>query len=113
MNCPFVLMIGINLITKFPKISDDPDTYNGGHINYFTFGDLRNLLKKSGLKLLYEEGIAYRSYRSIKTIIFRYLMRLWETEIEKEFFCKGIVIKAEKCNQSFKKTNSRLSKNNL
>jgi methionine biosynthesis protein MetW len=96
-NVRFIECVSLLLLKgQFPKTSNDHDTYNGGHINYFTFRDLRNLLKKSGFKLLHERGIAYRPYRSVKTIIFRYLMRLWETQVEKEFFCKGIIIKAEK-----------------
>ena len=43
---------------KFSKTSDDPDTYNGGHINYFTFSDIRNLLKNSVFNLLIERVIA-------------------------------------------------------
>jgi hypothetical protein len=81
---------------QFPKTSDDPDTYNGGHINYFTFRDIRNLLKNSGFNLLHERGIAYRPYRSFKIIIFRFVMQLLESEIEKEFFYKGIAVKAQK-----------------
>ena len=83
---------------EFSKTSDDSDTYNGGHINYFTFSDLRELLKDTGFKLIYEKGIAYRPYKTIKTIVFRRLVRLWETEVEKEFFCKGIIVKAVKIN---------------
>jgi methionine biosynthesis protein MetW len=81
---------------KFPKTSDDPDVYNGGHVNYFTFLDIRNLLNNSGFKVLSEKGVAHRPYRSLKTIIFRYLLRFYETEVEKEFFYKGIAIKAQK-----------------
>jgi methionine biosynthesis protein MetW len=81
---------------KFPKTSDDPDTYNGGHVNYFTFRDIRGLLKHSGFNLLIEKGIAYRPYRTVKTFIFRQVIQFWEPELKKEFFCKGIAVKAKK-----------------
>ena len=96
-NVRFIEFVSSILLKgQFPKTSNDPDTYNGGHINYFTFSDIRSLLKSSGFNLMRERGIAYRPYRSLKTIIFRYVMRFWESEFEKEFFCKGIAVKAQK-----------------
>jgi methionine biosynthesis protein MetW len=96
-NVRFIEFVSqILLKGKFPKTSDDTDTYNGGHINFFTFRDIRNLLKNTGFNLLHERGIAYRPYRSFKTIIFKYVMQFLESELEKEFFYKGIAVKAQK-----------------
>jgi methionine biosynthesis protein MetW len=96
-NVRFIEYVSSMLLKgKFSSTSDDKDTYNGGHLNYFTFRDLRALLNQSGFRVLHEKGIALRSYKSFKTILFRRLIRLWEREVEKEFFCKGIIVKATK-----------------
>lgn len=96
-NVRFIEFVSkILLKGRFPKTSDDLHTYNGGHINYFTFRDIKNLLSNVGFKILEDKGIAYRPYRTFKIRIFRAVMKLWEKEIEKEFFSKGIIVKAQK-----------------
>jgi len=81
---------------KFPKTSDDFESYNGGHIQYFTFSDIDGILRQNKFIPLIEKGIAYRPYRSLKVFIFRNLMRFFEKDVKKEFFCKGIAVKAQK-----------------
>lgn len=83
----------------FPKTSYDIDSYDGGHIHYFTFSDIRRLLEENGFKILEEKGVAYRPYKSIKMSIFRIVARVWEKQVEKEFFHRGIIIKAQKINE--------------
>ena len=34
---------------RFPRTSDDPEGYDGGHLHYFTFADAHHLLKEAGL----------------------------------------------------------------
>ena len=81
---------------KFPRTSDDIESYNGGHIQYFTFSDLIGLLRQSKFISLVEKGIVYRPYKSFKLFVFRMLMRFFEKNLEQEFFCKGIAVKAKK-----------------
>lgn len=82
----------------FPKTSYDAYSYDGGHIHYFTFSDIRILLERNGFKILEEGGVAYRPFRSVKMSIFRIIARVWENQVEKEFFHRGIIVKAQRIN---------------
>ena len=81
---------------EFPKTSHDKFSYDGGHIHYFTFKDIRKLLKNNGFKIKLEQGFDEKKYRSIKTLLFRLFIKLFEKNISKEFFCPGILFKAIK-----------------
>ncbi len=61
----------------FPKTSGDKEHYDGGHLHYFTFGDIEILLEKRGFKVLQMSGVFGKDFM-------------------KEFLSPGIVIKAKK-----------------
>jgi methionine biosynthesis protein MetW len=62
---------------KFPKTSNDKEHYDGGHLHYFTFNDVEELLVSYGFKIVGKYGIFGR-------------------KILKEFLSAGIIIKGEK-----------------
>ncbi len=84
---------------QFPKTSHDEFCYDGGHIHYFTFKDISKLLEKAGFKIKLEKGFDEKKYRSLKTLLFRVSIKLFEKDISKEFFCPGILFNAIKSNE--------------
>ncbi|MFX0135401.1 MAG: class I SAM-dependent methyltransferase [Candidatus Hodarchaeota archaeon] len=64
---------------RFPKTSNDFELYDGGHIHYFTFKDMKNILEKTGFKILIERGVLRINFL-------------------KSLLSPGIVIKAKKNN---------------
>ncbi|NMX21364.1 hypothetical protein C5S30_02780 [ANME-1 cluster archaeon GoMg4] len=66
-----------NLIIKgrFPKTSNDTEHWDGGHLHYFTFKDIEDILKEYGFRIVMKKGVFGR-------------------DIFKEFLSTGIVIKA-------------------
>ena len=81
---------------RFPMTSQDKGCYDGGHIHYFTFRDVRSLLVSSGFVIIKERGYDEKHYLSPKILVFRILMKFWERDLKKEFFCPGILFKAKK-----------------
>jgi hypothetical protein len=80
----------------FPKTSQDCGSYDGGHLHYFTFRDIKKLLTKVGFSVVRERGYDQKKYFSAKVAAFKLMMKLWEKEINKEFFCQGILVTATK-----------------
>lgn len=62
---------------KFPKTSTDTDHYDGGHLHYFTYKDIENILENEGFKIVKKSGVFGR-------------------DIIKEFLSPGVVFKAKK-----------------
>ncbi|MDI3501051.1 MAG: hypothetical protein PWP22_822 [Thermoanaerobacter sp.] len=62
---------------KFPKTSDDTELWDGGHLHYFTFKDIEELLKSNGFKIVKKCGVFGRN-------------------VFKELLSPGIVIKGVK-----------------
>lgn len=85
----------LKLILKgiFPKTSEDSSIYDGGHIHFFTFSDMHNLLSNSRFKIILEEGIINKEKRGWKG---RILERLVGKRFMLEFRSPGILIIAKK-----------------
>ena len=79
-----------------PKTNLDKEGYDGGHLHYFTFTDMKKILTDYDFQILQEKGISVRFYNSLKLRIFYFLSKLWEKDPMREFFCQGIMIKAKK-----------------
>ncbi|MGB8216462.1 MAG: methyltransferase domain-containing protein [Candidatus Methanoperedens sp.] len=62
---------------RFPKTSGDVEHYDGGHLHYFTFRDIEEMLEKRGFKVIQRSGVFGKDFM-------------------KEFLSPGIVIKAKK-----------------
>ena len=96
-NIRFIDFINPLLIKGvFPKTSQDSGSYDGGHLHYFTFRDIKKLLSKVGFTVVRERGYDEKKYFSAKVLAFKMMMKLWEKEINKEFFCQGILVTATK-----------------
>jgi methionine biosynthesis protein MetW len=96
-NIRFIDFINsLTLRGAFPKTSQDRGSYTGGHLHYFTFRDIKKLLNKVGFRVVRERGYDRKKYFSAKVAAFKMMMRLWEKEINKEFFCQGILTTATK-----------------
>jgi len=85
----------LTLIFKgnFPITSDDKTAYDGGHIHYFTFSDLREILQGVGFKIIKEEGIINKPKRGIIGKIGEIILG---KKIMREFRSPGILIIGEK-----------------
>jgi methionine biosynthesis protein MetW len=81
---------------QFPKTSQDEGSYDGGHIHYFTFRDIRELLLRNGFRIIKERGYDEKAYFSPKVLFFKLIVRVWEKDVNREFFCPGILFKALK-----------------
>lgn len=77
----------------FPKTSEDSKEYDGGHLHFFTFSDIRNLLINTGFKVIKEKGIINKKERGWKG-------RLFEKFLGKRFMLEfrtpGILVIAQK-----------------
>lgn len=62
---------------RFPKTSADTRRYNGGHLHYFTYKDIEELLKTNGFTTLKKQGVFGKNFM-------------------KEFLSPGVIIKARK-----------------
>ncbi len=78
---------------KFPKTSMEDGFLDGGHIHFFTFKDLKNLLVHVGFRVISEEGIINKKSRGWKG---RILEMIFGKKIMREFRSGGILIVAEK-----------------
>lgn len=81
---------------RSPRTNLDQEGYDGGHLHYFTFADLKHLLTRFDFEIVAERGFAKRIYRSGKVYLFYLISKLWEKNTDREFFCQGILIKARK-----------------
>ncbi|TAK29850.1 MAG: class I SAM-dependent methyltransferase [Chloroflexota bacterium] len=74
---------------RFPRTSGDEEAYDGGHLHYFTTGDLRALLSGVGLVTTHAQGmIASRSLG---------FLRPWAAcGPVREFLSAGIVVRARR-----------------
>ena len=84
------------LYGHFPRTSQDIGGYDGGHLHYFTFRDIRALLSKTGFQIVKERGYDEKHYFSPKVLLFKMIIRFWERDLKKEFFSPGILFKAKK-----------------
>jgi len=78
---------------RFPKTSLDPALYDGGHIHFFTYKDLEELLIINGFKIERTEGIINKRHRGWKGKLIEIILG---TRIMHEFRSPGILIIARK-----------------
>ena len=77
----------------FPKTSTDNNSYDGGHIHFFTFTDIRNLLLANRFKIIEYRGIINKKERGWKGKIIEFLIG---SKIMREFRSPGILFIARK-----------------
>lgn len=78
---------------KFPITSEDKSAYDGGHIHYFTFSDIKEILINAGFTITFVAGIINRFKRGIKG---RILEKILGKQFMREFRSPGILIVARK-----------------
>jgi len=78
---------------RFPTTSEDKTAYDGGHIHYFTFSDLKEILKGAGFKIIQEEGIINKARRGVIGKVGEIILG---KKIMREFRSPGILIIGEK-----------------
>lgn len=78
---------------RFPKTSNNKVAYDGGHIHYFTFSDLKLILKKCGFKVTHEVGIINKKKRGTLGRIFE---KIIGENFMREFRSPGILIISKK-----------------
>jgi len=74
---------------RFPKTSTDISQYDGGHIHFFTFNDLIDLVKKNGFLIEEIEGVINKTRRGWKGRILEFI---FGKKIMLEFRAPGILI---------------------
>jgi len=79
---------------RFPLTSSDPRGWQGGHIHFFTNGDLEALLRDSGFADVVHHGAASAS--SQRTLRYRVLARLLGARREREFLMAGSFAEASR-----------------
>jgi 2-polyprenyl-3-methyl-5-hydroxy-6-metoxy-1,4-benzoquinol methylase len=79
---------------RFPRTSTDLKShFTGGHLHYFTFSDLAELLRLAGFRVEREEGLFCKSGFSGKEKLLRRFLGL---RLFREFFAEGIIVLGRK-----------------
>lgn len=69
----------------FPRTSDDPSAYDGGHLHYFTFADVEGLMARAGFRELNREPVLDPAkYRRASRFVGGHMLR--------EFFSGGLIV---------------------
>jgi SAM-dependent methyltransferase len=79
---------------KFPRTSNERIGYDGGHLHYFTHGDLKELFKRTGFREVRTNGLVTPEGRFV--LLKRLLRKGLNESFIREFLSPGIVIKAKK-----------------
>jgi len=81
---------------RFPRTSNDPKGYDGGHLHYFTFGDCRALLAEANFAAIE----AYRLYRWARLSrwgkVKEAIKSLMGEGFKREFFSSAVVMRASR-----------------
>jgi 2-polyprenyl-3-methyl-5-hydroxy-6-metoxy-1,4-benzoquinol methylase len=77
----------------FPKTSIDTNLYDGGHIHFFTYKDLIDMLIKSKYRMISEEGIINKNKRGWKGRILEFMFK---KKLMNEFRSQGILLVVQK-----------------
>jgi SAM-dependent methyltransferase len=87
---------------QFPRTSGDPAGYDGGHLHYFTYRDVRELVQHAGFGHVEEFNFADWNTRLTqwhgrgrRFLTYR-LTTLLGRRLQREFFSSSVVIRATK-----------------
>lgn len=81
---------------RFPRTSGDPCGYDGGHLHYFTFADIRHLLEMSGFSAIEEFGLYRWTHLSAWGRVKEALKALLGDHFKREFFSGAVVVRASR-----------------
>lgn len=96
-NIRFYPFIARLLLTgKFPRTSGDPRGYDGGHLHYFTFADVRQLLREAGFGPVEEFGLYRWTSLSAWGRMKEAVKALLGDRLKREFFSGAVVVRASR-----------------
>lgn len=81
---------------RFPRTSGDPEGYDGGHLHYFTFADVRHLLREAGFDAIEEFGLYRWTKLTTWGQVKERMKALFGDRFKREFFSGGIVVRARR-----------------
>lgn len=81
---------------RFPRTSNDPEGYDGGHLHYFTFGDLGTLLTEANFGAIEEYGLYRWARLSFWGKAKEAIKSLLGDRFKREFFSSAVVIRARR-----------------
>lgn len=81
---------------RFPRTSGDPEGYDGGHLHYFTFTDVRHLLREAGFDDIEEFGLYQWTSLNAWGQIKERIKAMFGDRVKREFFSGGIVVRARR-----------------
>lgn len=79
---------------RFPRTSNDPEGYDGGHLHYFTFGDARALLTEANFGAIEEYGLYRWARLSFWGKAKEAIKSLLGERLKREFCSSAVVIRA-------------------
>lgn len=79
---------------RFPRTSGDPKGYDGGHLHYFTFADIRELLKGAGFEAIEKFGLYRWTRLTAWGRIKEAVKVLLGDHLKREFFSGAVVVRA-------------------
>lgn len=78
---------------NFPKTSTDASVYDGGHLHFFTYNDMKSLLLKTGFAIEKTEGIINKTKRGWKGRVLEFFLG---KAFMLEFRAQGILLVGRK-----------------
>lgn len=79
---------------QFPRTSSAPEGYDGGHLHYFTFADVRHLLEEAGFVAIEEFGLYRWTLLTAWGQVKETIKALLGHALKREFFSGAVVVRA-------------------
>ena len=80
---------------RFPRTSGDPTGFDGGHLHYLTYTDVRELVQDAGFGHVEEFNFADWNARLTQSLAYR-MTTVLGRRLQREFFSSSVVIRATK-----------------
>lgn len=81
---------------RFPRTSNDPEGYDGGHLHYFTFRDCQALLAEANFGAIETYGLYRWAALSRWGTVKEAIKSLFGEAFKREFFSSAVVIRARR-----------------
>lgn len=81
---------------RFPRTSSDPEGYDGGHLHYFTYADIRHLLRGAGFGSIEEFGLYRWTRLTAWGRVKERAKAVLGDHLKREFFSGAVVVRAVK-----------------
>ena len=87
---------------RFPRTSGDPEGYDGGHLHYFTFADIRALLEEAGFGAIEEFGLYRWTWLPPWGRVKEAVKALLGDHIKREFFSGAVVVRGARMQRTIR-----------